>query len=283
MILGFDIVGGSGNVVTREYDVKDFHSVRLAGIGSLSIDQTGEESLRIEAEDNLLDYLKVEVRGHELYLGVENKVSLRPTRSINYFLTVKDLEGIALTGSGSIHTSPLQASSLAISLTGSSDLDTGRLSIEKDFSLRLSGSGHSEMQSIKAENGEIIISGSGKMRSDEIEMAQIKLGITGAGDMRFRNVRAESIETHISGSGNIELDGKTTEQELRISAAGKYRAQSFESARAKIKISGSGSAWVAVEERLDARISGAGSIHYRGRPVVVQSISGSGKVKYSEG
>jgi hypothetical protein len=282
MILGIEFVRGSGNVITREYDVKNFRAVKLAGIGNLTIEQTGEESLRIEAEDNILDVLRVEVRGDELYLGVQQHISIRPTHPINYHLTVRDMEEISVTGSGNVQTSSLQSRKLTIGLTGSGDLDAGRLSVERDFSTRITGSGRMDVQAIQAEEADMVITGSGKMRIDELKTARTKLGITGAGNIRFQKLDTESMQTRISGSGDIELDGKTIEQELTISAAGKYQARDFESERAKIKISGSGTAWLSVKERLDARISGSGSIFYTGRPIIVQSISGAGKVKYIE-
>ncbi len=282
MIFGFDFVRGSGNLETREYNVKGFHAVSLAGVGTLSIDQTGEESLRIEAEDNLFEHLRVEVRGDELYLGIQRGVSLRPTRPIKFILTVKDIEEITISGSGDVHTSALTSQRLKVGISGSGDIETGSLTVEKELALRISGSGRIDLPAIIAGGTEMAITGSGKGRVDSLKTGTAKLSITGAGDFRVRNVEAETVETRITGSGDVELNGKTKEQELSISSVGKYKAQDLESVNAKLKISGSGSAYVSVQERLDVRISGSGSVHYCGRPIVVQSISGAGKVKYIE-
>ena len=282
MIFGFEVVHGSGNIQTREFDFRNFRSIRMAGTGTLSVNQTGEESIRIETDDNLFDYLRVELRGDELFLGVVNNVNLRPTRRIQYSVTVRDVEAISLSGVGVINTSNLTAKRLKLEISGSGDLDTGALVVEEGCKIRISGSGEAEIPSIKAEEAELTISGSGKLRMDEVQAARVQLGITGAGDIRARKLETHSIESRISGSGDIELEGKTDEQALTISAAGKYKTENFESSRADIKISGSGSARVCVKERLDARISGSGSIHYRGKPIVVFSVSGSGKVKSME-
>ncbi len=282
MIFGFDFVRGSGNLDQRNYDVKDFQAVSLAGIGTLSIEQTGQESLRIEAEDNLFEYLRVEVRGRELYLGVQRGVSLRPTRPIKFMLTVKEIEEISIAGSGDVHTSALTSKHLKMGISGSGDIETGVLQVEKDLALRISGSGRFDLPNIEAAETEMVITGSGKGRVDSLKTGTARLGITGAGDFRLGNVQAETLETRITGSGDVALSGKAKEQELTISSVGKYKAQDLESVNARVKISGSGSAYVSVQDRLDVRISGSGSVHYRGRPIIVQSISGSGKVKYIE-
>ncbi|MCJ7624014.1 MAG: DUF2807 domain-containing protein, partial [Anaerolineaceae bacterium] len=85
-MLGFDFIDGSGNVEERSFDVKNFKKVKLAGIGSLQIDQTGEETLRVEAEDNLFSYLRIEVRADELYIGTKPRVVLRPKCPLKFFL-----------------------------------------------------------------------------------------------------------------------------------------------------------------------------------------------------
>ena len=55
-------VRGSGNVAEEDRAVSGFTGVALAGIGELTIEVGERESLRIEAEDNLMPYLEAEVR-----------------------------------------------------------------------------------------------------------------------------------------------------------------------------------------------------------------------------
>lgn len=261
--LGFDIINGSGNVEERSIDVKNFKKVKLAGISSLQIDQTGEEMLRVEAEDNLFSYLKIEVRGDELYLGTEPRTVLHPKRSLNFFLKAKDLEGISLSGSG--------------------DIETGNLSVEKGLSVKISGSGKMELDETNAVDLSLKISGSGRISAEKIKADAVEIGISGSGRIRLPAVDARTTHSRISGSGNIEIAGQAVDQELRITASGKYSALGLTSENARVKISGSGSARVKVNRKLDANISGSGSVRYAGSPVLVKKISGSRKVKHIDG
>ena len=61
--------------------------------------------------------------------------------------------------------------------------------------------------------------------------------------------------------------------------SGAFRGDSLRSKRAEIDISGSGSAVVAVAEKLDVDVSGSGSVSYIGDPQVKKNISGSGSVR----
>src|SRR3990170_5909134 len=62
-------VRGSGNVVTEERDVSDFHKIHLSGIGNLIITQGEEESLTIEADDNIMPLISADVSGERLTIS----------------------------------------------------------------------------------------------------------------------------------------------------------------------------------------------------------------------
>ncbi len=282
MLFGFDFIRGSGNVQSRNYDLKGFRSVKLAGVGVLNFEQTDQESVRIEADDNLFDYLRVEMRGTELHLGLENRINLHSPYTLRFFVTAKEIEGIALSGSGDVFASAIKGERLHYDISGSGDLDAGPVSVTNEFSLRISGSGEAEFTTIQAGQADVTITGSGKVRADEISAKQINYRITGSGDIRVRNIDTESVETRVSGSGDLEMQGRAAYQRLSISSAGHYKCDHLQSDRADIEISGAGSARVDVKEKLDARISGSGTIHYKGKPIVVMSVSGAGKVKSME-
>ena len=68
------------------------------------------------------------------------------------------------------------------------------------------------------------------------------------------------------------------DQEIELSSVGTYSAGGLESARARIALSGAGTATLWVTEELDVDISGVGSVDYYGDPVVAPEISGLGRL-----
>ncbi len=86
---------GSGSVVAETRPVSGITGVDLATIGTVIIQVGDNESLRIEAEDNLMEYFETDVRGGILRIETTPAtINLRPTEPVHFFLTVKDLERV---------------------------------------------------------------------------------------------------------------------------------------------------------------------------------------------
>lgn len=194
----FTDVRGSGNVVTESRTVAGFNAVELSGIGTLIIDQGDKEALEITAEDNLMNYLRSDVSGSRLQLGVEELVNIHPTKDIVYRLTVKDLSQIESSGLGKVESKKLETDNLIIQISGA-----GRVSIDNlkanTLNLEISGLGD--------------ISANGSVKEQRVE-------ISGAGNYNAPNLASETARVEISGTGNAIL-WVTDRLDLELSGAGK--------------------------------------------------------------
>jgi hypothetical protein len=142
-------VRGSGNIVTETVDVSNFDSVSLEISGDVYIEQGEAESVTIEADDNILPLLETKVSGKELILTAKPNQNINPSRKIVYRITVNNLRGISLDGSGNFYISPIQSDSMDISLLGSGDInfddiETGKLALD------LNGSGNIDIEQLIA-------------------------------------------------------------------------------------------------------------------------------------
>jgi hypothetical protein len=236
---GFGTVPGSGKVVEEEREVSDFTGVELETLGNLIIELGDEEKLRIEAEDNLLQYIETEVHGGELKIGHRHKVTLVPTESIYFYLTVKELDTILVSGAGNVKVPDLEVA---------------------EFSLNISGAGDVDMEDLRTNVLEVNISGGGNVDIEDLNADVLKVNISGAGDLYIG-------------------DGEVTEQEITISGAGNYKARGLESAEADVRVPGFGSATIRVRDHLEVKISGAGSVKYVGSPTVEEEVSGVGNIE----
>ena len=99
---GLRTIQGSGDVVTESRDVSGFNSVSLSGIGRAIITQGDEESLTIEADDNLMEYITSEVRDGTLELGFTDNVRFDPIPSIVFRVNVNDLKALESVGVGAL-------------------------------------------------------------------------------------------------------------------------------------------------------------------------------------
>ena len=142
----------------------------------------------------------------------------------------------------------------------------------------------------------IQLSGSGLIHTDEINGDELTLKVSGSGNIETTfyggdlytkisgsgeidaYVEADYFESLISGSGRINVEGESNQSFYKISGSGKVKAYDFLVNEADITISGSGSAYLNVNEKLLAAISGSGNIHYIGQPQISTTYSGSGRV-----
>jgi hypothetical protein len=74
---GIRIVNGSGTLTTQSRPVSEFTEVELLGDGELSIEQTGSESLSIEAEDTILPMLRSRIANGRLILDTQEHTIIR--------------------------------------------------------------------------------------------------------------------------------------------------------------------------------------------------------------
>ena len=210
---------GSGDLITESRDVRDFDRVSLTGSGEVVITQTGEESLTVETDDNLMQYVRTEVTGGTLNLGIDTDGrSISPTR-LRFTLTVKDVDGLKISGSGDITTGDFDTERLEVEVSGSGDVRIDALTVE-NVVVRISGSGDVELAG-EATGQDIDISGSGKYRAGDLSSAEAKVTISGSGDATVWVT--DSLDVRISGSGSVDYFGNPT-TDLSGSGSGKIKS-----------------------------------------------------------
>jgi len=250
---------GSGNVVEETRPVSGVTGVDLATLGTVIIQVGDNESLRIEAEDNLMKYFETDVRAGTLRISTTPAtVNLRPTKPVHFFLTVKDLERVSISGSGDIQVP---------------DLETN------EFNVDIGGSGDVSMGDLNADRLEIDIGGSGDVNTARVKVPTFRVKINGSGDITVSELDADNLSLDVNGSGNLRIDdGQVRDQEIDVNGSGDFRADDLASKNVNIKIGGSGNLTVWVTGSLDVRINGSGNVRYYGRPTVSSSGNGSGNI-----
>jgi len=176
----------SGNITSETRDVSGFDEVELRGVGTLSIRQTGSESLTVEAGEGILPKIRTEVVNGRLVIGPQPDAEIETNEPINYELTVGDLRALEVSGSG--------------------DIDAEDISTEK-LATTISGSGTIEISG-KADSQEIDVSGSGEYQAEALESKEAKIAVEGAGSAVV-NV-SEALDAEVGGAGSVEYVGAPT-------------------------------------------------------------------------
>lgn len=207
LIIACAVIRGSGNVITEPRHVSNFDRVSLSGSGEVIVTQGEHESLTVEAEDNIMQYIKTEVKQRTLILGFKRASwwnAIRPTKRIKFNLSMKDVVGFEVSGSGSINAANIKSDDLELAISGSGSVAIGSLTSER-LAAHISGSGECELSGQVVKQA-IDISGSGRYRAPKLYSRMVTVEISGSGTVTVR-VR-DKLDVKISGSGKVNYYGR---------------------------------------------------------------------------
>jgi len=125
---------------------------------------------------------------------------------------------------------------------------------------------------------ELEVTGAADVEVNDIQTENLTLRMAGASNVKVINLKADTLKTEIPGAGKMQVEGKVKEQSITLAGAGNFSGHDLASKKAKVVLSGVGSAQLWVTDELDVTIAGVGSVEYFGAPAVVQSVTMLGKV-----
>jgi hypothetical protein len=193
---------GSGKVVNETKNVSGFNGVALNGTGNLIITQGTTESLTVEAEDNVITNIKTEVNNNQLNINSEQKM-LVPTKPINYYLTVKNISSIDISGAGKIESTNLNTDTLNIKIKGAAGGNITSLTANK-LTIKIDGAGKMDMAGNVNEQT-INITGAGEYAAKDLTSKTVTLSVDGAGKATIRV--SDQLNAIINGAGAIYYIG----------------------------------------------------------------------------
>jgi len=193
------VIKGSGNLKTETRVVENFTAIVISGSANLEIEQTGEESLELTVDDNLLPLFTTEVRDGTLFIGVaEGK---RPTwngKGPRIKVTVRELRKLTISGAATVKATKLDTDSLSISISGAaSGSFAGR---SNNLSISISGAGSLNAVDLQAKRATVVVSGAGDVTVNANE--ELDARVSGAGTIRY--VGSPKLQSKMSGAGSIE-------------------------------------------------------------------------------
>jgi len=233
------------NVVAKEYPVKDFSELVVSGETELEVSQTGKEYLRIEADAEVMEHVKVDQSG--------KRVSVWAKKSGNFFSWFGNHDSMRI--KVIVHVKDLEY----LELSGASNATVGDL---KTKSLYLGASG--------AANGNF----------SNLNANYLKGNLSGAANLRFDTINSLEQEFELSGAANLDIKTTSSTAKLKAGASGasNIRAKNLTANSAELDASGASHIDVSVKDELDAEASGASSINYYGNPQANTQATGASSV-----
>ena len=211
-------VKGSGVIKSETRKLAAVDTVTLEYPADVTIKQGSANSIVITADDNLLKQISSDVE--DGVLNISNNESnwndrVKPTKSVQIVITLKDVSKITLPSAGTLHILDLKTDSLELTVSGAGDISLTNLDVTS-LDVTLSGAGSISADG-KADSLSVRISGFGDFKGGDLQSQTANVRITGAGSS---TVWAEkTLTASISGAGDIRYYGDPTVDES-ISGAG---------------------------------------------------------------
>ena len=89
-------VTGNGNVVSKDRPASSFNEVHSKGSFDIVVTDGANHKVRVEAEENLQEFIEVNVNGNNLIIQGKKGVNFRATKPITVYVTAPALQAIKL-------------------------------------------------------------------------------------------------------------------------------------------------------------------------------------------
>lgn len=223
------MLDGNQHVMTETRQLIPFTKVINEGeFNVIIVEDTITEAV-VEAESNLIPYIRTIVNGNTLI--IDSRESINSNIPINIYIRTPEVNSIKLSGSGTITADSLIGDNVEITISGSGNINahvkagivdiltSGSgdmwLTVESQFAYsKISGSGNINLSG-NTTDGDFSISGSGNMYSYDFVQNKLNAEIPGSGNM-YVNV-IDHLKVKISGSGSVYYLGNPS---LDISITG---------------------------------------------------------------
>ena len=212
-------VNGNGKIVTEERRVNGFQHIDVSGSATVRLRQDSMTSVKVETDENLLEYLDVHVDGSTLVIKSKKGYNLDPSKEIIIYATAAQFKEIEASGACTIISDNLISGNqeLKIDASGATTINL-QVTLPK-LSTHISGSGEVTLKGTAKEfSGSI--SGSGAIKGFDLITDNTELDLSGSAEAEI--TANQKLDVEVSGSGDVEYKGNASVNQ-RISGAGSVK------------------------------------------------------------
>jgi hypothetical protein len=207
-------VEGHGNVVKKERKTDSFTGVKVSSGIDVYLRQGNNETVIVEADENLHEYILTEVHGG--VLNVYSEYNIRDAERKRVYVTMKDIKSVRTTSAGDvIGEGPVNSEKLELSASSAGDI---KLEVHaKTIDLDISSSGDmtltGETDLLRAD-----LSSAGDLNAYDLKSREADISVSSAGDADI--YVSERITARASSAGDINYKGDPKYVDAHASSAG---------------------------------------------------------------
>jgi hypothetical protein len=204
-----EVVEPSSTAASETREFSGLIGVHHKGVGNMLITQGDRDELRIEGDPEVRSRILTDVKDGILVIRHDQdfiswlSMWTKSIDSLRFFLTIKDIRLIKLSGAGSIKAVSVKSDTLELVNSGAGSQVIDDLDV-KEFKVELSGAGSMDVAG-KCVDQHIKLSGAGSFNGSKLvsQNAEVKLSGVGSASVRVSG----KLDANLSGVGSVEYYG----------------------------------------------------------------------------
>lgn len=212
-------IRGNGKIITKNYQFKGFDGIHAGGAVKVYLKQDSAYSIRVETDENLFNYLHVQVNNGNLEIRPQDDVNLDPTNQVNVYIHMPHVRDLDISGASEVKSEEkfIQNNNLNIDVSGASEgkliLRAPKITIDasgastvniegetKDVYAEVSGASTINGYNLKSETADIQASGASS--ANVYASVNLKGDASGASAIRYKG--NPTVNTSASGAGSVK-------------------------------------------------------------------------------
>lgn len=189
------VLVGSGTRAQQQRSIAPFTAIEASDASDLVITIGAAQSVRVEADDNLLSHIETTTRNGVLYIRSTGSYSTYKPPVVT--ITLPSLSGVRMRGSGDARITGIRGGALSLEGIGSGDFHvTGQADT---VSAKIKGSGDIDLRALDARDVDAAIYGSGSARVRASH--SLRAAVYGSGDIAYSGTA--KVDSTVMGNGRI--------------------------------------------------------------------------------
>lgn len=217
-------IKGSGKNLKAEREVTSFEGINVNNAIHVFLSQGNEESVEVEADDNIVPYIQTRVWDQILYItlkGNEQIHNFSPKLPINVYVTLKNLREIKAHSASSVKgESAFTAEKLELNISSAAtlklEIKTQTLDVEISSAANVTLTGNA--YSMKAD-----LSGACHLNASDLETQKTDIDMSGASGAKIK-VKDE-LQYDVSGASRLTYEGNPRIYKAELSSAGSVKKE----------------------------------------------------------
>jgi len=207
-------VTGNKEVVRHDREAGNFTGLRVSSGIDVYLKQGSDETISVEADENIHEYILTEIRDGVLHVFTE--VNIRQAEMKRVYVTMKDIRSLRTSSAGDIiGETPVKSDDLELSATSAGDI---KLEVYARFiEVDISSSGDMTLTG-EADKLDATLSSAGDLNAYGLEVREADVSASSAGDASVNVV--ERLRARASSAGDINYRGNPKYIDAHSSSAG---------------------------------------------------------------